>query len=304
MDLRQLRAFIAVAEEGHMTRAAERLGIQQPPLSRMIKGMEDQLEARLFRRKPRGVELTEAGRAFLAGARTTLADFDRTIDTTKMTARGERGRLAIGATATSTFNPLVARSIRAFRAAFPLVTVTLVEQQSSELIDQLRAGRIDGAFLWTPPTDGITVTEIQEDALVVAMPSDHPLAQGDPEVAIDIATLADETFVIYGRRDGFGLYAATILACHAAGFTPRFGQEAPRLGSALGLVAIGLGIFFVPTSIQRLQMNGVTFRPLTGANQPRSTLSLATRRGDPSPVVRSFLGLAQRLEPEAPTVAV
>src|SRR5712691_12032476 len=123
MELRHLRYFIAVAEEGHITRAAERLGMQQPPLSQRIKAIERELDVQLFRRKPRGVELTEAGRVFPDNARAMLAQNERAIESTRRTARGEQGRLCVGVTPTGPFHPFVPRVIRAFREAFPLVSL-------------------------------------------------------------------------------------------------------------------------------------------------------------------------------------
>src|SRR5262249_49162763 len=142
-----LRYFVAVAEEKHITRAAERLGMQQPPLSQQIKAIERQLDVQLLRRKARGVELTDAGRALLDDARRILADLDQAIDTTRRTARGERSRLCVGLTPTSPFQPFVPRAIRAYREAFPLVTLTLEETLSNDLIEQLRNERIDVAFI-------------------------------------------------------------------------------------------------------------------------------------------------------------
>src|SRR5215211_7052569 len=121
MELRHLRYFIAVAEEGHITRAAERLGMQQPPLSQRIKAIERELDVQLFSRKARGVELTEAGRAFLANARATLMQVDHTFDATRRTARGEQGRISVGYSSSVAFHALVPRIIREFRQAFPLV---------------------------------------------------------------------------------------------------------------------------------------------------------------------------------------
>ena len=124
IELRHLRYFIAVAEEGHVTRAADRLGIQQPPLSQLIKSIEQELDVQLFRRKPRGVELTDAGRAFLDNARAVLSQLDQTFEATRRTARGEQGRISVGYSSSTAFHPLVPRVMREFRKAFPLVSVT------------------------------------------------------------------------------------------------------------------------------------------------------------------------------------
>src|SRR5436190_8323338 len=137
MEIRHLRYFIAVAEEGHITRAAERLGMQQPPLSQQIKAIERELDVQLFRRKPRGVELTDAGRALMTSACKIIADLDRAFETTRRTARGEQGRIRVGITPTSPFNPFVPRVIRAFREVHPLVAVTLQEYNSGDLVEHL-----------------------------------------------------------------------------------------------------------------------------------------------------------------------
>src|SRR3954463_9163487 len=137
MELRHLRYFVAVAEEGHITRAAKRLGIQQPPLSQQIRALESELDVQLFRRKPRGVEMTEAGRALLADARAILSRVEHAAATTKRTARGELGRLAIGFTSSASFHPRVLRAIRSYRQSYPLVSLALEEGGTAELIDAL-----------------------------------------------------------------------------------------------------------------------------------------------------------------------
>jgi DNA-binding transcriptional LysR family regulator len=240
MELRHLRYFVAVAEEGHITRAAERLGMQQPPLSRQIKEIEREADVQLFLRKARGVELTDAGRAFLDEARAILANVDHALEATRRTARGEQGRICLGVTPTGAFYPFVPRVIRAFREAFPRVTVTLEESLSPELIEHLRNEQIDVAFLRTSIADaeGLLVTPLLEEPLVVALSSGHPLAQSDPgrDMPLSVKALAGETFIVYGRphkpgEHGLGQYEAMIAACHAAGFSPRIGQEAPRISS-------------------------------------------------------------------------
>lgn len=297
MDLRHLRYFLTVAEEGHITGAAERLGIQQPPLSRLIKTMERELDVLLFRRKPRGVELTEAGLAFRDKARAILADFEDAFEITRRTARGEQGRIRVGVTPTGPFHPLVPRTIRAFHQTYPLVSLFLEERLSAEIVEQVRNSRLDAAFVWTPPAEGLLVNRLLDDEFVVALPSEHRLARRD--VALSIGALAEETFVVYGRRDGFGLFAATVVACREAGFSPRFGPEAARLASALSLTAAGFGVFFVPSSIRRVQMEGVVYRRLKGPNPPKSTLYLASRRGDSSPVVQRFISMVRNAAKEA-----
>jgi DNA-binding transcriptional LysR family regulator len=294
MELRHLRYFIAVAEERHVTRAAERLGMHQPPLSQQIQALERELDVQLFRRLPRGVELTDAGVALLADARAILSHIDHAFATTKRTARGEQGQVAVGFTSSAPFHPFVPRVIRAYREAFPRVSLTLEEGGTTELIDDLRHERIDAAFIRTAIAnqEGLVVGTLLREAMVLAVPSGHILARR--KGAVPLKALAAETFIFYRRRNGPGLYDAILSACNAAGFSPRVGQEAPRIVSTLNLVAAGLGISLVPESLQRMRMDGVAFLRLTGAAQPRAPLYLAARRGVTSAAVRKFLELVRR----------
>ena len=293
MELRHLRYFIAVAEEEHITRAAERLGIQQPPLSQQIKAIERELDVQLFHRKARGVELTDAGRALLDDARAIIAHLDRATQTTRRTARGEQGRICVGIAPTAPFHPVVPRAIRAFREAFPLVSVTLEEALSDEVFERMRTDRMDVAFIRTSVADpdDFVISPLLEEAMLAALPSGHALAQGDG--ALSLKRLGGETFILYGPP-GTGIYDRTVAACRAAGFSPRIGQQAPRITSTLGLVAAGLGISLVPACMQRMNMDGVAYRRLKGPAQPKAVLNLASRRGDASAVVRQFLSLVKR----------
>jgi len=295
VELRHLRYFIAVAEEGHITRAAERLDMQQPPLSQQIKALERELGVQLLRRLPRGVEPTEAGRAFLADARLILAQIDHSFASTRRTARGELGRIAIGFTSSAPFHPFVPRIIRAFREASPLISLALDEDGTTQLIKNLREDRVDVAFIRTPVADpaGLVVEPLLEEKMVVALPDQHPLT-GGKGTGLNLKRLAGETFIVYRRHSGPGLYDAIFAACHAAGFSPLVGQEAPRIVSTLNLVAAGLGLSLVPASLQRMHMDGVIYRALAGPNQPVAPLHLASRRGETSPVVRRFLSLAKQ----------
>src|SRR5258708_7643921 len=158
MELRHLRYFVAVAEEGHIPRAAERLGLQQPPLSQQIRALESELDVQLFRRKPRGVELTEAGRALLDDARAVLSQVEHAVATARRTARGEQGRIAVGFTSSASFHPLVVRAIRSYRDAYPLVSLALEEGGTAELVDALRQDQLDAAVIRTPGGDASALT--------------------------------------------------------------------------------------------------------------------------------------------------
>jgi DNA-binding transcriptional LysR family regulator len=297
MDLRQLRYFVAVAEEGHITRAAERLGMQQPPLSQQIKAMEHELGVQLFRRKARGVEPTESGRVLLDQARAVLERLDHALLVTRRTARGEQGRLSVGIAPTAPFHPFVPQVIRAFREAYPLVSMSLEEYLSRQAVERLCGEQIDVAFLRAPIADPqeLIVHPLLEEPMVVALPSSHELAGGGPRSEpLPLRALAEETFIMFGGNAGPGITNASLAACHRAGFIPRLGQQAPRIASTLSLVSAGLGVALVPASIRRVQVDGVVYRRLMPSERPEAILNLALRRGDPSAVVRNFVDLVRR----------
>jgi DNA-binding transcriptional LysR family regulator len=293
MEFRHLRYVVAVAEEGHITRAAERLGIAQPPLSRQIKAIEQEIRVQLFRRVPRGVELTDAGRAFLDGARATFANFDRAVEAARRTARGEQGRISVAFASSTAFHPLVPRVIREYRETFPLVDVTLAEGIPPELIEFIESDRLDAAFVRpsSAKLERLVFHPLLEEQLVVALPKGHALARAR---AVPLKGLSDETFVINSRHAGVAIRDVVFAACHAAGFSPRVGQEVPHVISTLALVAAGIGVSIVPTSLQRMNIRGVAYRRLTGSTQLKVTLNLASRRGDTSPLVRQFVSLVRR----------
>jgi DNA-binding transcriptional LysR family regulator len=304
MELRQFRYIIAVAEEGNITRAAERLDMQPPPLSRQIRSIEREIGAQLFHRKARGVELTDAGRAFLDNARAIIAQVDRLFETTRRTARGEQGRICVGYSSSVAFHPLVPRIIREFRRTFQLVNVTLVEGYPDDLIGRMRNDQIDISFVrrLAPGLEGTEVALLLEEPMVVALPSGHNLAQGraGKHGALSLKALAAETFILFGdpHADPHGALNmqtnAFVAACLAAGFRPRIGQIVPHISSRLNLIAAGLGIAVVAASLEHIKIEGICFRRLQGSKQLTAPLSLASRRGDPSPAVRQFLKSAKQ----------
>ena len=298
MELRHLRYFVAVAEEGHITRAAERLGIQQPPLSHQIRALERELGVQLFRRLPRGVELTEAGRSFIEDARAALARVGQGVEAAKRAARGEQGHLRLAVPPTAPFHPFVPQVILAFREAYPLVSLTMEENLRMETMEQLRGGQMDVAFLRASiaAPEGLVVHPLLEEPMMAALPSGHPLARSAPsqDAALPLRALAGETFIAYARQQGPALYEAMAAACLQAGFSPQLGQEAPRISTALSLVATGFGVTLVPASMRRMALEGVTYRDLAGAAQARAFLSIAARRDDSSGIVRNFVALVRR----------
>ena len=281
IDVRLLRYFIAVAETGHMTRAAERLGIGQPPLSQQIRVLETQLGVTLFERLPRGMALTDAGQAFLADAYEVVRKLDQAVDDVRRVAAGVKGRLSVGFTSSAALHPFVPTAIRAFRRDAPSVSLMLDESSTGELLDGLRDGHIDVAFIRQPQgnTGEITVEQVLEEPMVLAVPSAHPLALTGRAGKVDVpmTAIAAEKLILYRRRAGQGLHDAIIAACHGAGFSPTIEQEAPRLLTTLSLVAAGLGVSVVPASLMRMQIEGIVYRPL--APPPRAPLCCAYREG-------------------------
>jgi len=298
MELRHLRYFIAVAEEGHITRAAERLGMQQPPLSQQIRALERELDVQLFHRKPRGVEMTAAGRALFTDARSILGHIDDALATARRTARGEQGRISVGFTTSVALHPLIPRVIREFREAFPLVSVTLAQGEHFDLIERVGNDQLDAAFVRIANPEGLVIEPLLVESMVVALPTGHALAQSKNGggTALSLKALSGETFIVYVRPNGARtlLSDAIIVVCHAAGFSPRVGHETVHVASLLNFVAAGLGISIVSASQQRMNIDGVAYRRLKSATHLKVPLNLVSRRGEPSAAVRQFLKLAKR----------
>jgi DNA-binding transcriptional LysR family regulator len=290
MELRQLRYFIAVAEELHFTRAAERLHIGQPPLSHAIAALEADLGARLFERSKRWVRLTEAGKLFLADARRILALAGQAAETARRAERGEAGELRIGFTFSTPLTPLFASVINRYRQEFPAVSLTLHEMSTLRQLDALVQRTLDLGFVRPPETTvpaAIVLTTLREDPLMAVLPAAHPLAA---KKAVAIKELEGMPFVMYPPNAGTGIYPQIFRLCRAAGFVPRIGQEAGEASTIIGLVAAGSGVSVLPASFDRIRMDGVCYRPIRDA-EATTTLLLAQRGGEYAPLVDAFVGM-------------
>ncbi len=296
IDLRRLRAFVAIAEEEHITRAAARLGMQQPPLTRLLRSMEAELGVALMQRLPRGVKPTAAGRALLDEARVLLARAGGLAEVVRHAARGETGRLAIGFTSSAALHPFVPAALRAFREAAPAVALTLEEAGTGELLDALLRGGLDAAFVRTPiPHAGsLIVDDVLREPMIVALPAGDALATRTG-AALPLARLAGEPFILYRRPTGPGLYDAIVAACGRAGFSPRVVQEAPRLTATLSLVAAGLGLSIVPASLRSLNIGAVAYRALGSRPHLIAPLHLAIRREEPPAALARFRELVAKM---------
>jgi DNA-binding transcriptional LysR family regulator len=275
MDLRHFRYFRAVYEERHMTRAADRLGIQQPPLSQQIRALEQELGVQLFRRTPKGMDPTAPADVLYDRTRSFLFQIEEAVEAVRSIGRGEQGRLAIGVSSSAAFSPIIPRLIRSFRSMLPDVTVSLGEDAAEELIQGLRLNTKDVVFTRSVPESltGISVVTLVEEPMFAALPSNHELRQ-KIDIGIDLIALEDERFILYRRPGGPGLYDAIIAACQRAGFNPRVFDEALRLPSTLNFVAAGLGISIVPDSLRRLNIEGVVYAPLRGCDTLTAPLNI------------------------------
>ncbi|MDD3763532.1 MAG: LysR substrate-binding domain-containing protein [Nevskiales bacterium] len=294
MELRHLRYFLAVAEELHFTRAAERLGIGQPPLSQQIQALERELGTELFRRLPRGVALTDAGRIFLDDARAILKDVQRATDRVQRVARGELGRIRVGMINSAPFHPFIPNVIREFRRRYPGVALTLQENSTPLLADALQNDQVDIAFVRPLIGDsgGLLTRHLFDEEVVIALPSGHALAR---RRSLPLLALSLEPFVLFPRSVGSGLYDEIIATCRKVGFSPRIVQETLQVTSIVNLVAAGLGVSLVPASMQQVHTDGVAYRRISGP-RPRARMSLIHREDpDPTSPVSNMIRLAAQM---------
>ncbi|MDV9031571.1 LysR family transcriptional regulator [Pseudomonas sp. RAC1] len=290
MELRHLRYFIAVAEELHFGRAAQQLGISQPPLSQQIQALEQEVGARLFERTNRRVALSEAGRLFLDEARQVLAQVDKAADVARRAQLGELGEMKIGFTSSAPFTSRIPQAIHAFRQRFPAVHLHLTEMSSREVVDAVFDESIEvGLMRPLPVPEGLAVTELFREPLVAVLNASHPLAAcGDG--GVQMADLAQEPFVFFPRSYGSGLYAQLMELARQAGFSPHFAQEAGEALTIIGLVSAGLGVSVLPASFQRIRIDGVVYRTLLDP-QATSAVWLVRREGAGSAMANAFCEL-------------
>lgn len=292
MELRHLRYFVAVAEELNFTRAAERLHIGQPPLSHAIQMLEADVGARLFERTRRWVRMTEAGRLFLIDARAILAMSERAAETARQAGRGEAGELRIGFTFSTPLTPLFATAINRYRLQYPGVALRLHEMATLPQLDALGARTLDLGFVRPPEgvlPAAVMLSALREDRLVAVLPTSLALAR---KKTVAIEELKELPFVMYPAGAGTGIYPQIFRLCREAGFVPRVGQVAGEASTIIGLVAAGCGVSVLPASFDRIRMDGVRYRPLTGSAASTSLL-LAQRKQESSPLVQAFVALAR-----------
>ncbi|MGH2908502.1 MAG: LysR substrate-binding domain-containing protein, partial [Solirubrobacteraceae bacterium] len=290
MELRQLRYFVAVAEELHFRRAAARLHMSQPPLSQQIAALESELGCRLLARTRRQVELTPAGAAFLRDTRALLADLEGAVGRARALGEGLSGVLRVSFVGSALFS-VVPTLVQRFRQVRPGVSLELRESSTVDQLRALESGVIDAGLVRPPldPSPGIRLEPIASEPTIAAVPADHPLARLR---RIPLARLAAEPIVLFSREQAPGFHDLIVNRLAATGGASNIVQRAPETLTIIGLVAAGVGVSPVPASVASLALQGVAYRPLTHA--PAAELALVTRADDGSSLIPAFAECARR----------
>ncbi|WP_144139413.1 LysR family transcriptional regulator [Paraburkholderia sp. BCC1884] len=287
IDIKPLRYFVTLAETRHFGRAAARLNLSQPPLSRQLAALEANLGVTLIERSPRSVTLTAAGERFYADAKAILVAMEQAVSNARAAAHGEAGKLAIGFTMCSAYN-VVPGYARVFGAAFPEVALHLREVVSNDLAAQVLAGQIDAAIMFPNVLDkGLATRTILREPLCVALSRGHPRARAR---RLKIAQLAGEPFVLASEEVAPILRSTILEHCRSGGFEPDIRFEVQLQQTVLSLVDEGVGVALVPASMRRAQLAGVVFRPLVDA--PLIEQVLAWSPVNRNPCLARFLELA------------
>ncbi|QID16219.1 LysR family transcriptional regulator [Nitrogeniibacter mangrovi] len=287
MDLRQLRYFVAVAEEANIGRAAARLHISQPPLTRQIQQLEADLGVVLFNRTPKGMELTPAGELFLDEARNIQALVEQATERTQRAGQGRLGRLDVAIFGSAILD-VIPEVLLEFRTRYPDVNVVLHTMTKAEQMEALRQKRINVAFnrILEPQPD-LEMHLVTAQRIMLAVPAHHPLAQQD---VVPFPQIAPYPLVVFptGTRPSF--IDRLMSMCAKAGFQPNVSQAVGDTVNAVALVACGFGICVVPSSASTLRVPGVVYRPLSEVPDGGCVdLTCFHRAGDTSPILAGLL---------------
>ena len=284
IELRHLRYFVAVAEELHFGRAAERLHLAQPPLSQQIRKLEELLGYPLFIRTSRSVKLTDAGETFLQRARRTLRNVQRDLEETRSIGRGDVGSLHIGFIGSAMLSTLPG-IFRTYRETYPRVRLHLHESFTSLVTEGLENGTLDAGILRDgDPVEGLNVTTILSEPFVAVLPASHACAG---QKSISPAALRDEPFIYYPRSAGARAYEKPLTICEQHGFRPQVVQEASHWLTILRLIGAGLGVSIAPACVRRIASAEVVCLPLRGARAV-SNIELAWPAEESRPLVERF----------------
>ncbi|MES2312538.1 MAG: LysR substrate-binding domain-containing protein [Pseudomonadota bacterium] len=289
-DFRQLRYFVAVAEELSFTRAALRLHLSQPPLSQQIQSLEQDLGVRLLERTKRHVALTEPGRIFLEQARQILAKADEARSEVTAAAAGYSGQLRLAYTVSVSFHPALPQALLRYGQIAPNVRLKLSEMYTEPQFAALLAGEIDVGFVRDEPVHALDARDLRFDVidrepLLLALPAGHHLAKRDN---LRLAEVAGDAFVSQPRELASTLYDRLVKLAATAGFQPTIAQHAQQINGLLALVAAGLGLALVPASMRTVQLAGISYVSLEDSDA-HLLLAVASRAGDRSPALQQFL---------------
>jgi len=289
MDIRKMRYFITVAEELNFSRAAERLMMAQPPLSQEIRKLEEELGVQLFHRTKRMVELTDAGEIFLEGARQTIIQVDRTIKETQLAGEGKIGHLIIGfVDSTET----VIDILKKYRERFPKIQLTLREMTTDQQIKALYEKQIHVGFIRSKQNNEILASEAcSEECLKLVLHQDHPLVSL-PNISINV--LVDEPFILFPRHFGTNFYDLIISYFWEHGVSLNIVQEAIQMQTIVNLVATGMGISVVPSSVESYKKSGVVYKDIQ-ENTPKINLYAGWRQDEKSVVLENFLAVVREV---------
>ena len=295
MDLRQLRYFLAVAQTGHITRAAEQLGMQQPPLSQQIKALESELGCMLFQRHPKGVRLTDAGTLFQGEATRLLGEFSAMQERMAALAEGKRGLLAVGFTSSAAAHAFTPETLRACRSRYPGIQLVVSENNAADITEAVASSRLHCGFLRVPVSrpHGVVLETLLQEPAVVALPKDHALARSRGAVAL--ADLQDQALILVRRPGAPGLYANLLALCAQHQVRVSVAAEVDRMMTNLNLVAAGVGMSVVPASMRGAHPHAIVYRPLAPSVPLDAPLTLAYRAADSTGPTATFVALVRKL---------
>lgn len=285
LDLRYLRFFVVLSEELHFGRAARRLHMTQPPLSKAIKQLEQTLGLKLFERDSKHVVLTPVGEVMLAKAKETLLHARNTTAFARSIAAGRSGRIDVGFTAVMLYRGL-GRVMERFKTDFPEIEVSFTETVSQRQIELVKSGSLDAGFINSPlAPPGIESLIVCNERYVACLPARHSLAHA---AQIPLSVLRHEPFLVFARDASHAYHDQMMAMCAQAGFQPLTRQFSGQILTLVALVAAGFGVTVVPESVRHAGMKGVTFVPLSGS-KPQPTAFLIWEAARSTPGLLSFV---------------
>lgn len=299
MELRHLRYFVAVAKVGHMTKAAETLGIQQPPLSSQMKDLEHELGFKLFSRHPKGMKLTKAGQAFYASSLEILNQVESAKVQASRIHFGLEGELIIGVTTSVAAHHVFSNIIKSFRDLYPKVEMKIVENNADELTQKLFLNQLNVALLRVPVTQSLELSSLVllEESVLLALPKDHFLLKklkDGKKTHISIKDLKDEEFILVRKPGSPGIYENLLLDCKLNGFDPKVVAEVDNMLTNINLVAAGIGVSVVPASMSCFHPHAVVYSPLEGVQNAKAPITMLQHANEASLIVLNFSKVAKQ----------